>query len=165
MQIQMLNGFFNKSVLKNNYNNNNFTTPQFNLRMQPPIARDTVSFHGKGKKVVQAVVEKTAKNVTEEAKISNKAWEANLKTARQIIKKLEKPFVKVESFMDNTFGDLVATKQNPGNPILSINSRIKSDLSLAEKAGTIQARDTNEIMETANEGRILLLGQMSQRQR
>ena len=92
-------------------------TTRFGLKMSSPLNADTVSFTG------------TPKN-------ANKMWEITRADARAIRRAKEAAFKRVRNFMDQNFGDLVATEKYPKNPLLEIAARLKSDLSIQEKTGS-----------------------------
>ncbi len=128
MNIQQISNFIPKLAVGNNQNSNKSITTNFGLKMSSPLARDTVSFKGT-------------------PKVADKAWEINKATAMKIRKKLEPKAKRVFDLIDNTFGDLVATPKEPDGPILEIGKRLKSVGSIAEKTGSRQWINANEIIE------------------
>ncbi len=100
---------------------------KFGLRMSSPLQADTVSFRGT-------------------PKLANKQWEISKETARAIRRKLASSAQKVESFMQDSFGDLVASEKYPKNPLSEIGFRLKSIGSIAEKTGSRQWSSVDEIL-------------------
>lgn len=128
MNIQQISNFIPKFVVNNNQNTNSAISTNFGLKMSSPLKRDTVSFRGT-------------------PKLADKTWEINKATAMKIRKKLEPRARRVFDLIDNTFGDLVATPKDPEGPILEIGRRLKSVNSIAEKTGSRQWVNSNEIIE------------------
>ena len=100
---------------------------KFGLRMSSPLQADTVSFTGTPKS-------------------ANKQWEISKETAKTIRRKLTNSAQKVENFMQDSFGDLVANEKYPKNPLSEIGFRLKSIGSIAEKTGSRQWSSVDEIL-------------------
>ena len=100
---------------------------KFGLRMSSPLQADTVSFTGT-------------------PKLANKQWEISKEAARTIRRKLTSSAQKVENFMQNSFGDLVANEKYPKNPLSEIGFRLKSIDSIAEKTGSRQWSSIEEVL-------------------
>ena len=104
---------------------NNFN--RFGLKMAAPLSKDTVCFKG------------TPKG-------ADKAWEISGTAARAVRRKLEAASKRVESFIEQNFGDLVATEKYPKNPIERYSVRLKSSQSIKEKTGSRKLINTDEIL-------------------
>ena len=100
---------------------------KFGLRMSSPLQADTVSFTGT-------------------PKLANKQWEISKEAARTVRRKLTSSAQKVENFMQNSFGDLVANEKYPKNPLSEIGFRLKSIDSIAEKTGSRQWSSIEEVL-------------------
>lgn len=112
--------------------NNNQTNPisySNGLTMASPLLKDTVSFQGTPKQ-------------------ADKAWNTSIKDAKAIRRSLREAYKKVNRFMDDTFGDLVASEKYPKNPIYLIDTRLKSDFSISDKSGTRKWTSIDEILES-----------------
>ena len=112
--------------VQNNNGNNSYTSEP--LKMASPLAKDTVSFTA------------TAKN------LESRALGVSLDTARKVFKEAEPMQKKIQEFMQNTFGDLVATDMNPHNLIYAMHNRTKKPISIMEKSATRQLNSKAEIL-------------------
>ena len=116
MNVTPIN-YLNSVLEAKQQKDSNVYSKHFGLVMAKPLLKDTVSFKA------------TPKG-------ANKCWEANRVTIRQVRQRLESAFKKVDTFLNNTFGDLVVSEKEPNNPILSLGGRLKTEFSIKEKTGT-----------------------------
>lgn len=116
----------------NNSSNTTASYPQTNygLIMPRPLLKDTVSFGA------------TAKMLESRA-----MGGVSLGVARSISKAAEPLQNKVKTFMQETFGEMVATKLNPKNPIYKICDRGKTPKSIVEKSATRQYNCKAEVLD------------------
>ena len=150
---------------------NNFGYTNYGLKMDEPIQQDTLSFKGskvskatkRGVRLLKNAME-TTEAVTKENdgisnKVAEKSKEINRTTAMAIHNKVLISIKKVDAFLNNTFGDLVADAKHPDNPILKLCCRPKSTNSIQEKSGSREWKSIEEIfggMTDLNGGKIVL---------
>lgn len=148
----------------------NSQNQQFGIRMAKPASCDSVSFQGKAPKMsvkdMAALARKEARALrdasqrAEAKKAADKTTptKKNLSgeerkrgvshsTAKQIKEIILKPQKKIDNFMEEIFGDLVATEFAPKNPILKMTGRPKSVNSIVEKSATRDWNSIDEILE------------------
>lgn len=128
MQILGVSNYQFFNPLKNKTQQNNNRINNFGLTMSQPLSCDMVTFSA------------TPKN------LENRAYGVSLDTARRVYKEAEPMQKKVTDFMQNVFGDLIATDMNPHNLIYCIKSRTKSPVSIMEKSSTRQLNSKSEIL-------------------
>lgn len=106
----------------------NLPINKYGLKMAKPLLQDTVSFGATAKK------------------LESRTLGVSLDTARKVNKEAGLMQKKVLKFMQETFGDLVATDMNPRNLIYTIKDRTKTPVSIMEKSATRQLNSKSEIL-------------------
>ena len=141
------------------------------IKMSAPISADTVSFQGRGIKIIaddvkSAMARKEARflrdaKLLSESKMApdktaptkknlsgeERKWGVSKSTAQQIRERVLKPQEQISNFMQRIFGDLKVSNIEPKNLILAIKDRAKSVISIMEKSST---REWNSIKEVLN---------------
>ena len=84
----------------------------FGLTMASPLLKDTVSFKSGAKE------------------LQSRAFGVSLNTAKRVHEAAKPMQKKVNAFMEETFGDLLATDLNPKNIIYKLMNRVKSAASI-----------------------------------
>lgn len=130
MNIPKINSLRFFQVTNNDTNNVSYPNTNFGLKMQEPIKADTLSFKA------------TAKMLQ-----SRSQGGVSLIVAKSISKAAEPMQKKAETFLNELFGDLVATKLNPKNPIHKICGRVKTPKSIVEKSATRQYNCKAEVLD------------------
>lgn len=101
----------------------------FGLTMASPLLKDTVSFKSGAKE------------------LQSRAFGVSLNTAKRVHEAAKPMQKKVNAFMEETFGDLLATDLNPKNIIYKLMNRVKSAASIEEKSATRQYNSKAEILD------------------
>ena len=141
------------------------------LRMLAHINADTVSFQGRGVKIIaddikSAMARKEARflrdaRLLSEAKMApdktaptkknlsgeERKWGVSKSTAQQIREKVLNPQVQISNFMQRIFGDLKVSDIEPKNLILAIKDRAKSVISIMEKSSTREWNSIKEVLD------------------
>jgi len=112
-----------------NTNNSVVTQPSYGLKLKPQLSRDTVQF--------------TSKKLLE-----SQAGGISMAVAKSIHEEVKPAQKEVQEFVNNLFGDLVATKENPNKPIAEIKDRCKSPRSIQEKSKTLELDSKKEVLDT-----------------
>ncbi len=168
MNIQkILSVKFNTHVLYNTGNNDSANRANSGIKMSQPLKADTISFLGRGKKIVPhevraAIARKQARlirdaRLIEEAKTeptkkdlsgSDRIWGVPLETAKMIPQMIEATQKQIHDFMGRIFGDLLVSEVQPNNLLLCMSDRAKSELSIMEKSATRKLNSVQEILDT-----------------
>ena len=143
-------------------------SPQFGIKMSKPLDADTISFQGRGIKIVEkevmaAIARKDARALRDARQIAEvkkapdktaptkknlsgeeRKWGVSKSTAKQIRSMILEPQKQVHNFMERIFGDLKVSELSPKNIILKTSDRAKSVISIMEKSST---REWNSIKE------------------
>ncbi len=150
-----------------------FTMPQINglanrtvspVKFAEPLKHDTVSFQGRGTKVINetkaALARKKARTernlrLLDEAKTAptkkelsggERTWGVTYATAQMIREKIIKPQEDIHNFIHTVFDDLQEGEPSK-NLILKISDRAKSVVSIMEKSATRKWTSVKEILE------------------
>ena len=140
MNILPISSFKNLNA-SNLWLQTNDRTRSFGLRMQNPLSTDVVSFKSSPKTLV------------------TRSSDVSRLVTKDIYKITSERQWKVAEFLNNLFGDLVATKYSPGNVIYKIANRAKTPDSILEKAQTNNMNTKAMIMSKMtdlNAGKLIL---------
>lgn len=166
MNVQKIFNGQNNSTITPAFSNRSADRAYFGLRLSPQLRVDTVSFQGRGTKViakeVQAVMARQEARAIRDVRLIAESKKAPDKTAptkkqlageerkrgvsRSTARKIREQILasqdQIHNFMGRIFGDLRVSEFEPKNIILDISDRAKTEISIMEKSST---RDWNSI--------------------
>ena len=119
-----------------------------------PLAQDTISFTGRAPKTTSAIQEVLDMAKKKEIDNEEKSNKISYKLACDINKELEPAKEELMTTLKDGLKDLIATDQNPDNPIakgyIGLHGRVKSPESLMEKIQPRALRTKKEILQVGD---------------